>query len=165
MYTHIHLCIYLYLYIYLYIYLCIYIYVYIYIYIYIYIHIYLHTHIHAYINIYIYIDNSNSNERKWSYCLKEILLIVYKFYIICMDVQKVYNSLFLIWRSKVSLIVSIPLLLNCIFLGEKTITIQYRDIQSTLYVFSKVSFPRRLYELVLNTNVFLTISGEKPGWI
>ena len=50
------------------------------------------------------------------------------------------NSLFLIWRSKGSLIVLIPLLLNLIFLGVKTITIQYRDKQSALYVFQKYRF-------------------------
>ena len=85
-------------------------------------------------------DNSNSNERKWSYCLKEILLVVCTFYIFCMDIQRVPNSLFLIWRSKEFLIVSIRLVLNPIFWGLETITIQYRDKQSALYVFQKYRF-------------------------
>ena len=42
--------------------------------------------------------------------------------------------------SKRSLIVSIPLVLNPIFWGLKTIMIQYRDIQSALYVFQKYRF-------------------------
>ena len=76
------------------------------IYIYTYIYIYIYICIHTYTYIYIYVntiknninyknDKSNSNERKLSYYLKEILL-VYKFYIICMDLQWVPNSLFLI---------------------------------------------------------------------
>ena len=147
----------------------------------IYMHIYLHAHIYIPIETYVFIlilqkyninnvnhrndnSNSNSNERKWSYCLKEILLVVCTFYIFCMDIQRVPNSLFLIWRSKGSLIVSIQLVLNPIFLGLKTITIQYCDKQSALYVFQK-SFLRRLYELVLVTNVSLRISGDRPWWI
>ena len=61
-------------------------------------------------------------------------------YIICMDIQRVSNFLFLIWRSKGSLIASIQLVLNSIFLDLKTITIQYRDKQSALYVFQKYRF-------------------------
>ena len=85
-------------------------------------------------------STSNRNERKWSYCLKEVLLVVCTFYIICMDIQRVPNFLFLIWRSKGSLIASIQLVLNSIFLDLKTITIQYRDKQSALYVFQKYRF-------------------------
>ena len=95
-------------------------------------------------------DNSNSNERKWPYCLREILLVVCKFYIFCMDIQRVPNSLFLIWRSKGSLIVSIPLVLNPIILGLKTITIQNCDIQSPIYGFQKYRFCEDY------TNLFLT---------
>ena len=117
------------------------------------IYMYMHTHIHSYRNIYIYITtkktsnnanhknyNRNNNERKWSYCLKEFLLVVCEFYIICMDIQRVPNSLFLIWRSQDSLIVSILLVLNPIFLGLKTITIRYCDIQSALDVFQTYRF-------------------------
>ena len=162
-----------------YIYIHIYTHTYTHAYTYIYMHIYLHAHIYIPIETYVFIlilrkyninnvnhknDNSNSNERKWSYCLKEILLVVCTFYIFCMDIQRVPNSLFLIWRSKGSLIVSIQLVLNPIFLGLKTITIQYCDKQSALYVFQK-SFLRRLYELVLVTNVSLRISGDRPWWI
>ena len=129
---------------------------------YIYIHIYTHIHTCIYLCICIYIcmrtytypykqkynisnvnhknDNSNSNGRKWSYCLKEILLAVCTLYIFCMDIKRVPNSLFLIWRSNGYLIVSIQLVLNPIFLGLKTITIQYRDKQSALYVFQKYRF-------------------------
>ena len=121
----------------------------------IYMYIYLHGHIYIAIETYLFIlilrtyhinnvnqrnDNSNSNEHKWSYCLKEILLVVCTFYIFCMDIQRVPNSLFLIWRSKGFLIVSIQLVLNPIFLGLKTITIQYRDKQSALYGFQKYRF-------------------------
>ena len=99
-------------------------------------------------------DNSSSNERKRSYCLKEILLVVYKFYIICMNIQRVPNSLFLIWRSKRRLIVSIPLVLNPIFSGLKTIMIQHCDIQGSLYIFQKYRFCEDcLSELALGTNV------------
>ena len=49
-------------------------------------------------------------------------------------------SLLLIWRSQGSLIVSIPLVLNSIFLSLKTITIQYRDIQGALTAFQKYRF-------------------------
>ena len=127
----------IYIHIYSYIYTYTYTYAHIHIYVYIYICIYIYIYMYIYIYIYIYIAtrnssnkvndenaNSNSNERKWSYCLKEILLVVRKFYIICMDVQRVLNSLFLIWLSQGSLIVSIPLVLNHIFLGPKTIKIQ-----------------------------------------
>ena len=48
--------------------------------------------------------------------LKKSYLI--KFYIICMDIQRVSNSLSLIWRSQGSLVVSIPLVLNPTFLGH-----------------------------------------------
>ena len=57
-----------------------------------------------------------------------------------MDIQWVPDSLFLIWRNKGSLIVSLPLVLNPIFWGLKTIMIQYRDIQGALYVFQKYRF-------------------------
>ena len=85
-------------------------------------------------------SNNNSNERKWSYCLREILLLVCTFYIFWMDIQRVPNSLFSIWRSKESLIISIGLVLNPIFWGLETITIQYRDKQSGLNVFQKYRF-------------------------
>ena len=85
-------------------------------------------------------SNNNSNERKWSYCLREILLVVCTFYIFWMDIQRVPNSLFSIWRSKESLIISIRLVLNPIFWGLETITIQYRDKQSALYFFQKHRF-------------------------
>ena len=39
-------------------------------------------------------NNDNNNERKWSYGLKETLLVICKFYIISVDVQRVSNSLF-----------------------------------------------------------------------
>ena len=127
------------------------IYIYIYIYTYIYSYIFGHNHIHTYINIYILLilpknnsnnvnqkcENSNSNEGAWSYCLKEILLVVYKFYIICMNIQRVPNTLFL---SKRCLIVSIPLVLNPAFSGLKTIMIQHCDIQGSLYIFQKYRF-------------------------
>ena len=110
----------------------------------IYMHIYLHAHICIPIQRYVFIlilrkysisnvnhknDNSNSksNEPNWSYCLKESILVVCTFYIFCMDIQRVLNSLFLIWRSKDSLIGLIQLVLNAIFLGLKTIAIQYRN--------------------------------------
>ena len=77
--------------------------------------------LYTYIHTYVYIttknnsnsvndknDNSNSNELKWSYCLKEILLVVCKFCIICMDFQRVLNSLFLIWKNQDSLTGSVP---------------------------------------------------------
>ena len=62
---------------------------------------------YIYIDIYIYITtknnnnningkNGNSNERKRSYCLKEILFVVCKFHIICMDIQRVSYFCFLI---------------------------------------------------------------------
>ena len=57
-----------------------------------------------------------------------------------MDIQRVPNSSFLILRSQGSLIVSIPLVLNQIFLGLKTIKIQQRDIQSALDVFQNYRF-------------------------
>ena len=57
-----------------------------------------------------------------------------------MEIQRVPNSLFLISRSQVFLIVLIPLVLNLIFSGLKTITFQYRDIQSALDVFQKYRF-------------------------
>ena len=132
-------------------------------------HIYLHAHIYIPIETYVFIlilrkyninnvnhrnDNSNSNEHKWSYCLKEILLVVCTFYIFCMDIQRVPNSLFLIWRSKGSLIVSIQLVLNPIFLGLKTIAIQYRDKQSALYVFQKYRFSED-YTNLFWTQMFL----------
>ena len=53
-----------------------------------------------------------------------------------------------------SLIVSVPLLLNPIFVGLKTITIQYRDIQSGLYVFQKYRFCED-YTNLLWTQMFL----------
>ena len=124
-------------------------------YTYIYTYIFTCTHIHTFVNIFMLIlrkyninnvnhkndnSNSNSNERKWSNCLKEILLVVCKFYVFCMDIQRVPNSLFLIWRNKGSLNISIRLVLNPIFLGLKTITIQYRNKQSALYVFQKYRF-------------------------
>ena len=125
-----------------------------------------HKCIYMYIYIYIYIyittknnsnnvndkNNSNSNERKWSHCLKETLLVACKFYIICMDIQRLPNSLFFIWRRQGSLIASITLVLNPIFLGLKTITIQYRDDKEC--TFSKILFLRRLYELFW-TKMFL----------
>ena len=134
------------------------------------------TNLYIYINISTYIfililpknnsnnvnhktDISNSNERKWSCCLKEILLFICKFYILCKDIQRVPNFLFLIWRSKGSLIASILLILNPIFLGLKLITIQYRGIQSALDVFQKYSF----YEDYTNlfwTQMFLLGSLE-----
>ena len=135
------------------IYICTYIYIYIYIYLHIHIsYIYAYTHMHAYINIYIYIilpknnsnkvshKNDNGKEHKWSYCLKEILLVVCKFHIFWMIIQTVPNSWFLTWRSKGSLIVSVPMVLNPIFLGLKTIAIQSHDIQSALDVFPKYHF-------------------------
>ena len=138
------------------------------IYLYIYIYIYMHVHIYIIIKTYIFIllsknnsnnvnhknNNSNSNERKWSYCLKQILLLACKFYIICIDIQRLPNSLFLIWRSQGSLIVSIPLVLNPIFLGLKTITIQYCDIQSALNVFQKYRFCED-YTNIFWTEMFL----------
>ena len=57
-----------------------------------------------------------------------------------MDIQRVLNSLFLIWRSQGSLINSIPLVLDLKFWDLKMITIQYRDIQSALDVFQKYRF-------------------------
>ena len=131
--------------------------IYIYIYIYIYICLYCYQKITAVIIKYKN-NNSNSNERKWSYCLKENVLVVCKFYIICMDIQRVLNSLFLIWRSQGSLIVSIPLVLSSIFWDLKTVTIQYRDIQ-------KYWFCEDYTNLFLDTNVSLRISGDKPRWI
>ena len=104
----------------------------------------IHTYSYLYKHVYLYyyqkitsIDhkNDNSDECKWSYCLKEILLVICKFYIICMDIQRVSSSLFLIWRSQDCLIVSISLVLNPIFWNLKTITIQYRDIQKAFDVF------------------------------
>ena len=71
-----------------------------------------------------------------------------------MDIQTVPNSLFLIWKSKGSLIVSIPLVLNPIFLGLKTITIQYRDIESALYAFQKYRFCEE-YTTLFWTQMFL----------
>ena len=170
----------IYIYIY-YIYIHTYTCAYTYIYIYIYMHIHLHAHIYIPIETYVFIlilrkfnvnnvnhrhdnSNSNSNEHKWSYCLKEILLVVCTFYIFCMDIQRVPNSLFSIWRSKAFLIVSIQLVLNPIFLGLNTIMIQYRD-NRVHFTFSKVSFLRRLFDLILDTNVSLGISGDKPRWI
>ena len=56
------------------------------------IHTYLHKHIYIYIYTHIFIllpnvndknDYSNSNEHNRSYCFKEILLVVCKFYMIC----------------------------------------------------------------------------------
>ena len=97
-------------------------------------YIYTHTYICLWNNrnnVNVKNDNSNSNERKWLYCLKEFLLVVCKFYIISMDIQRLPNSLFLIWRSQRSLTLSNPLVLNPIFLGLKTITIQNGDIQCT----------------------------------
>ena len=151
----------------------IFIYIYIYTYTYIHIYIYIYTHIYIYIttknnsnNVNEENNNSNRNECKWSYCLQEILLVVCKFNMICMDIQMVPNSLFLIWRVQGSLIVSISLVLNPMFLGLKAITIHCRDIHTEcVWGFSKVSFLRRLYELVLDTNVSLRISGDKPRWI
>ena len=67
--------------------------------------------------------------------LKEFYFLFVNFYIIFMDIHRVLNSLFLISRSQGSLTVLIPLVLNPIFKGRKTITIQYRDIQSDLSVF------------------------------
>ena len=96
--------------------------------------------------------------------LKKSYLLYVRFTYICMDIQRVPNPLFLIWRSKGSLIISNQLVLSPIFLALKTITIQYCDKQSALYVFQK-SFLRRLYELVLVTNVSLRISGDRPWWI
>ena len=110
------------------------VYLYMYIYIYIYMYIYIKNNIYK-VNLKNY--NSNSSERKWSYCLKKVLLVACKFYIFCMDNQRVSNSLFAIWRSKDSQIVLVLLVLNPIFLGLKTITIQYCDMQSVLDVFQK----------------------------
>ena len=144
---------------------------------YIYMYIYLHTHIYMHIKTYIFIlilrtnnsnnvnhknDSSNSNERKWSYCLKKILLVVYKFYLICMDMQRVPSSLFLIWMSKGSLIVLIPLV-PLIFLGLKTITIHYRDIQSALYVFQKYRFFKDYTNLFCTQIFFLGFLETKFG--
>ena len=64
-----------------------------------------------------------------------------------MDIQRVPNSLFLIWSSQGSLIVSIPLALNPIFFGLKTITVQYRDMQSTIDVFQKYRFCEDSYRI------------------
>ena len=57
-----------------------------------------------------------------------------------MNMYKVYNSFFLIWSSQISLIVSISLVLNNIFLDLKTIATQYREIQSAFDVFQKYRF-------------------------
>ena len=103
-------------------------------------------------------DTSNSNERKCSYYFKGTLLVVCTLYIFSMDIQRVPNSLFLVWTSKGYLIVSIQLVLNPILLGLRTITIQYNDKQSALNL-------QRLYELILGSNVSLRISGDKPRWI
>ena len=123
----------------------------------IYMHIYLHAHIYIPIETYVFIlilrkyninnvnhrngnSKSTSNERKWSYCLKETLVVVCTFYIFCMDIQRAPKSLSLIWMSKEFLIVSIQLVLNPIFLGLKTITIQFCDKQRALYVFQNYRF-------------------------
>ena len=63
-----------------------------------------------------------------------LLYVLAALYIICMYIK---NSLFLIGRSQGSLIVSFPLVLNPIYLGLQTITLQYRDLQSALDVFQK----------------------------
>ena len=69
----------------------------------------------------------------------QILLVVCRLYIICMDIQRVSNSLFLLWMIKGS-------------------------IEYTWHL-SKVLFLWRLHELVWSTNVSLKISGDKPRWI
>ena len=108
-------------------------------------------------------DNSNSNERKWSYCLKEILHVVCKFYIICMDIQRVPNSLFLIWRSLSDCFNSTGT--KSLILGPKNGNDSVPQYTECTWRFSKVPFLRRLYEFVLDTNVSLRISGDKPRWI
>ena len=65
-----------------------------------------------------------------------------KFYTNCLVIQRVCNSLFLIRRSQCSLIVSIPLVLNPVYLDLKPITIEYRGIQNAINVLQKY----RLYE-------------------
>ena len=82
-----------------------------------------------------------------------------------MDIHKVLNSLFLTWRSKGYLTVSIPLVLNPIFLGAKNDNDSVPWQTDFTLRFSKVSFLQRLYELGLKTNVSLRISGDKPRWI
>ena len=95
-------------------------------------------YLHTYITVKNYsnnvddtMDNSSSknNARKW-YCPKETLFVLCKSYIICMVIQRVTNSLFLVWwrfsdctnstgtESHIS--------------GPKTITIQYHAKQSAL---------------------------------
>ena len=100
------------------------------------------------------------------YCLKEILLVVSRFYIFYMDIQGVPNSLFLILRSKGSSIVSVPLVINSIFLWLKTISIQYREKQSALYFFQKYSFCEDHTNLFWS-QMFLShkISADKLQWI
>ena len=74
------------------VYFQLYTYLYIYTYKYTYTYIHLHIQIYACNNLNDQNDNNNGNERKWSYCLKEILLAVCKVYIICMGIQRVPNS-------------------------------------------------------------------------
>ena len=105
--------------------------------------------------------NGNSNERKWSYCLKVILLFVCKFYIISMDIRRVSYSLFLFRRCQGSLILSIPLVLKSIFLGIKKITIQYRGIQSVLNIFKKYCF----YEDFTNFQTQMFLLGLLQAYI
>ena len=102
---------------------------------------------------------------KSSYCLKEILLVVCKFYIIWMHIQRISNSLFLIWRNQGSLNVAIPQVQNPIFWDLKTKTIQIYRVSLTSLSFSKVLFLQRLYELAWDANVSLRISGDKSWWI
>ena len=127
-------------------------YTHIHIYIYIHIHLYLYIYIYIYIYILTYIfillpknksnnvnhKNNNSYERKWSYCLKEILFVVCKFYTIFMDIQRFKGNLILYFNLKEKR------LSDCFnFAGTKslkTITIQYRDIGSELDVFQKHHF-------------------------
>ena len=92
---------------------CIYVYIkyfYMHAYIYFYIHAYTYTYIYQ---IYIYINTSNN--------VKESYLLYVRF-TYSAGTFKGYPVLL---KSKNSLIVSIPLVLNPIYLGLKTITIQY----------------------------------------
>lgn len=113
-------------------------------------------HIHARTHIHIHTDindkNDNSNERKWSKWLKEILVVACTFCTACMDIQTVFNSLFLILTSQGSMTVSIPLVLNLIFLGLETI--QYCDRQSAVDVFQKYLFYKD-YTNMFWTKMFL----------
>ena len=115
------------------------------------IYIYIYTHIHTCIttknnsnNVNQKNDNSSWNERKWSYCLKEILLLVCLLNVLHNPHGHSKCTQFIIFNLKESRLfvklVSIPLLLNSIILGLKTITIQYRDIQTALDVFQKYCF-------------------------